>query len=125
MICPFCDDGIDAYGEVIFSTSLAYVLTNPDPVLKASVMIMPKRHVESPFDLSEEEWLQIRKLMQKAKSYLEQFAPQGFNMGWNVGEVAGQHVPHVHFHVIGRYADEPLAGKGIRYFLKQKENKRP
>ena len=88
-------------------------------------MIMPWRHVETPFDLNEAEWLELRTLMLKAKDYLsESFAPNGFNLGWNVGDVAGQHVPHVHFHVIGRFKDEPLAGKGIRYSFKQTNNKR-
>ena len=105
MICPFCNPDKRAYGDVIFRTELAYVLTNPDPILKASVLIMPWRHIENPFNLNEAEWLELRTLTLKSKDYLtESFSPQGFNLGWNVQDVAGQHVSHVHFHVIGRFA---------------------
>ncbi|MGO4194326.1 hypothetical protein AB4Z13_03050 [Rhizobium sp. YAF28] len=41
-----------------------------------------------------------------------------------IGEVAGQTVQHAHLHVIGRFADEPLAGHGIRHHLKQANNRR-
>ncbi|MFN2225152.1 MAG: HIT family protein, partial [Anaerolineae bacterium] len=53
-----------------------------------------------------------------------EYAPQGYNLGWNSGAVAGQEVFHAHLHVIPRFADEPLAGRGIRYWLKQPENRR-
>jgi len=53
-----------------------------------------------------------------------QHAPDGYNVGWNIGEVAGQNEPHVHLHIIARFKDEPLAGKGIRYAFKQESNKR-
>ena len=122
--CPFCDKGQRAYGEVIYETSYSYMLTNPDPVLTASVMIMPIRHARSPLELSDAEWQDIKSLLSEAKTHLEQFQPDGFNIGWNVGDVGGQHVEHAHLHVIGRFADEPLAGKGIRHALKQPENKR-
>ena len=51
--------------------------------------------------------------------------PTGYNVGWNCGSEAGQEVFHAHLHVIPRFADEPLAGKGIRHWLKQEENRRP
>jgi diadenosine tetraphosphate (Ap4A) HIT family hydrolase len=52
------------------------------------------------------------------------YKPQGYNIGWNVGSVGGQEIFHAHLHIIPRYEDEPLAGKGIRYWLKQPQNKR-
>lgn len=53
-----------------------------------------------------------------------QFQPDGYSVGWNVGKVGGQEVFHAHLHVTPRYADEFYAGKGIRYWIKQPENKR-
>ena len=123
--CPFCHLGKDAYGELITTTSHCYMLSQPDPVLRASVMILPIRHVVSPFDLTEAEWLDMKQLLAEAKGYLNVQHPEGWNVGWNVGEVAGQHIEHAHLHVIGRFADEPLAGKGIRYAFKQPDNTRP
>ena len=51
--------------------------------------------------------------------------PQGYNLGWNILPTGGQNVAHAHLHLIGRYDDEPLRGKGIRYAFKQPSNKRP
>jgi len=64
-------------------------------------------------------------LLQQVKELLDaEYESQGYNIGWNSGSVAGQEIFHAHLHVIPRYADEPLAGKGIRYWLKQPANKR-
>ena len=64
-------------------------------------------------------------MMNEIKKYLdEKYQPDGYNLGWNVGKVGGQEVAHAHFHIIPRYADEPLAGRGIRYLFKQDENLR-
>ena len=49
---------------------------------------------------------------------------KGYNIGWNVNEVGGQEIFHAHLHVIPRYEDEPMSGKGIRYWIKQPQNKR-
>ena len=50
--------------------------------------------------------------------------PDGYNVGWNVGPVGGGHVPQAHLHVIPRFADEPFAGRGIRWWFKRAENTR-
>ncbi|MCL2377272.1 MAG: HIT family protein [Defluviitaleaceae bacterium] len=93
--------------------------------LIGSYVIIPKRHVESPFDLSEQEWLATKEMMDTVKQYLdEKYNPDGYNLGWNVGQVAGQEVSRVHLHIIPRFADEPFAGKGIRHWLKKDENAR-
>ena len=124
MTCPFCLTQTQPFGYIIFQGETAYILTNPDPVLTNSLMIIPLRHVETPFDLNGEEWLELLILLSKAKAHLDKSDAQGYSIGWNVGEVAGQSVKHLHLHVIGRFADEPLAGKGIRHHLKQIENQR-
>jgi len=97
-----------------------------DKTLVGSYVIIPKSHVETPFDLSEREWSDTKKMIDTIKKHLdEKYNPDGYNLGWNVGRVAGQRVPHAHLHIIPRFKDEPLAGKGIRYWLKQEENTRP
>ena len=61
--------------------------------------------------------------MLKAKEYLEErYDHEGYSVGWNTGEMGGQSIPHAHLHVIPRFADEPFAGKGIRYWIKQNDN---
>ena len=88
-----------------------------------SYVIIPKSEVGSPFDLTDKEWNDSRELLLKVKTYIDKtYKPDGYNIGWNVGAVAGQSVAHAHMHIIPRYADEPLAGKGIRSWFKQPEN---
>ena len=123
--CPFCLETDLLFGEVLEQNDLVYLVTLPGPVLTTSLMIIPQRHVETPFELSEEEWLAVKAMLDKAREVLDAEAVAGCNIGWNVGEVGGQHVSHVHLHVIGRFADEPLAGKGIRHALKSPANRRP
>ena len=91
--------------------------------LIGSYVIIPKSQVETPFDLTEKEWNDSKLLMTELKEYLDKkYNPDGYNIGWNVGKVAGQEVAHAHMHIIPRYADEPLAGRGLRYWFKQPEN---
>ena len=96
-----------------------------DNVLVGSYVIIPKSGVTSPFELSDKEWADTKKLLDEVKAYLDvTFKPDGYNLGWNVGEVAGQSVKHAHLHILPRYKDEPFAGKGIRSWLKKPENAR-
>ena len=94
-------------------------------VLVGSYVIILKSQVVSPFELSEKEWADTRDLLIKVKEYIDEaFKPDGYNIGWNVGEVVGQSVKHAHLHILPRYKDEPFAGKGIRSWLKKAENAR-
>ncbi len=123
--CIFCNIDKDVKGEVIFENlSCKYIELNHE-VLQGSGIIITKRHVENVFSLDVFQWINIYLMIRKVKKYIDKkFCPDGYNIGWNVGEIGGQEIFHVHLHIIPRYADEPFAGKGIRYWLKQKENKR-
>lgn len=122
--CPFCPPAVDA-AHVIQENRHCLYLEHEEPVLVGSGLIVPKRHRQTVFDLTEEEWLATFDLLQRAKEWIDQrLAPDGYNLGWNCGPVAGQEVVHVHLHVIPRFRDEPLAGRGIRHWLKQPSNKR-
>lgn len=109
--------------RVVLENATCRFLQMPQIVLPGSGLIVPKEHRETVFELTPEEWQDSRSLLHEAKGLLdEQYAPDGYNIGWNSGAVAGQHVFHAHMHVIPRFADEPFAGKGIRHWLKQREN---
>lgn len=123
MSCPFCPPIEQA--NIVLENSHALFLQQPQPVLIGSGLIIPRQHRETVFDLTPEEWAATFGLLQQVKALLEQeYEPDGYNVGWNCGSVAGQEVFHAHLHVIPRYRDEPLAGKGIRYWLKQDLNRR-
>ena len=122
--CRFCNRSI-LRGDVVFEEPRAFFVTSIDPVLTRAGLIIPKRHIQSPFDMNKREWADVQKLLKKAKDYLHGGDATGFNVGWNDGSDAGQTEDHAHLHIIARFSDEPLRGKGIRYIFKQKENARP
>lgn len=123
--CQFCIDNQSLKGEILAQNNLCYFVESIDPVLKHAGLIIPFRHAETPFDLNKEEWNATQDLLHKAKTILDEHNPDGYNIGWNIGADAGQHMFHAHLHVIARFADEPLRGKGIRYAFKQESNQRP
>lgn len=124
MHCPFCSPDLDQ-AQVILENAHCLFLQQPEAVLIGSGIIIPRHHRETLFDLTLEEWEATFGLLIQVKALLDQrYAPDGYNIGWNCGSVGGQEVFHAHMHVIPRYQDEPLAGKGIRYWLKQDSNKR-
>lgn len=123
--CPFCSDLIKP-NEIAMENELCLFLQRNETVLVGSGLIIPRAHRETIFDLTPAEWYATYELLHQVKKNIDaKFQPHGYNLGWNSGEIAGQEVFHAHLHVIPRYRDEPLDGKGIRYWLKQETNKRP
>jgi diadenosine tetraphosphate (Ap4A) HIT family hydrolase len=125
--CPFCNPQKDKDQNILFENETCYLLQHnkQQDVLEGCAVIVPKKHHANAFDLTKNEWNDTYELLQDAKEYLDkEFSPDGYTLGWNVGEVSNQCIFHSHFHVIPRYNDEPLAGKRVRYWLKQPQNKR-
>lgn len=120
--CNFCLKNKTLKGKILVENDLCYYVESIDPVLNYAGMIITKRHVESPFEINNEEWVSIKNLLDDVKNVLDKEKPDGYNIGWNVGGAAGQNVNHAHLHIIARFKDEPLAYKGIRYAFKQKSN---
>jgi diadenosine tetraphosphate (Ap4A) HIT family hydrolase len=126
--CPFCHPHEDPDQNIIFENDTCYFLqhNHQQDVLEGCGVIVPKKHQKDAFSLTREEWNDTYELLQKAKTYLDEtFGADGYTLGWNAGKVSNQFIFHSHFHIIPRYNDEPHAGKGLRYWLKQPENKRP
>lgn len=125
MPCPFCAPDTLDNTDIVLENEFCRFLQATQEVLVGSGIIIPKAHRETVFDLTEAEWAATFDLLKRAKALLDAaYAPDGYNVGWNNGSVAGQEIFHVHLHVIPRYTDEPLAGKGIRHWIKQPENRR-
>jgi len=123
--CQFCLHNNILKGAILAENELFYFEESIDPVLCHAGMIIPKRHMETPFEFDDKEWIMLKEMIHVSKSILDKHNPDGYLIGWNIGEKAGQNVPHVHLHVIARFGDEPLAYKGIRHAFKQESNKRP
>jgi len=107
--CPFCHPD-----SVLFGNDLVYAKPDKFPVNPGHLLIIPRRHVADFFLTTEEEKAALLSMLDKAKKYLDgKHAPAGYNVGINVGEVAGQTVMHVHLHLIPRYQgdlDNPRGG---------------
>lgn len=125
MNCPFCLGNDRLVDTPLFNNDTCYFLASVDPVLPHAGMIIPFRHCATPFDLNADEWRDVFELLERARAHLSPSGPDGYTIGWNVGAAAGQTVDHAHLHVIARFADEPLAGQGLRHHLKQPSNRRP
>lgn len=125
--CPLCNPQKDSEQMIVLENETCLFLQHNkhQDILIGSGLIVPKKHHIDTFALTKEEWNDTYDLLQDAKTFLEdKYAPDGYTIGWNVGKASNQEILHCHLHVIPRYNDEPLAGKGIRYWLKQEENRR-
>ena len=122
--CPFCPPHVFEQ-PIVLANAHCLFLQQSEPILAGSGLIVPRQHRATVFDLSREEWEATFDLLQTVKTFLDDgFGPDGYNVGWNCGRVGGQEIFHAHLHIIPRYQDEPLAGKGIRYWIKQEANRR-
>ncbi len=85
MSCPFCQPVL-RIDQVILQNAGCYFIQQTEPILIGSGLIIPRRHLESPFELSQAEWLDTRTLLQLVKAWMEdRYAPDGYNIGWNCG----------------------------------------
>ncbi|WP_264775429.1 HIT family protein [Deinococcus aetherius] len=88
--------------------------------LPHSGIIVTRRPCATVFDLTPEEAAATHALLAEVKAHLDDAVrPDGYTVGWNVFPAGGQHIPHVHLHVIPRWNTDAAAGAGIRYFLKE------
>ncbi|HQR52254.1 MAG TPA: HIT family protein [Burkholderiales bacterium] len=106
--CPFCnDDG------AVLRNPLAYARFDRYPVTPGHLLILPLRHIASWFDAADEEKAALLDLLEEGKRLLDtEHAPAGYNIGINVGEVAGQTVMHLHVHLIPRYHGDVANPRG-------------
>ena len=117
--CPFCCLAVD---RLILESEGAVVIRDGFPVSPGHTLIIPRRHVASFFEVTDAERADLMSLLAAARDDLDrQFRPAGYNIGINNGAAAGQTVPHLHIHLIPRYAgdrDDPRGG--VRWVLPDK-----
>ena len=102
MDCIFCEKLNK--NEYILENELAVAIFDAFPVNKGHMLIIPKRHFASFFEATPEEVLSYMELVNKAKEYLDnEYNPDGYNIGINIGDAAGQTIFHLHIHIIPRY----------------------
>ena len=120
--CPFCC--LARRVEIICETATCVAFFDGYPVSPGHALIVPKRHVSSYFDLTHHEREAMNVMLQYVRQKVdERFHPDGYNIGINVGEAAGQSVFHVHMHLIPRYkGDVPNPKGGVRGVIPSKQN---
>jgi len=99
MECPFCN-----INYFVIENTYAYAVCDKYPVTRGHLLIIPRQHINNYFDISIETRDALWDLVRVAKEYLQkEYNPDGYNIGINCGESAGQTIPHVHIHLIPRY----------------------
>jgi diadenosine tetraphosphate (Ap4A) HIT family hydrolase len=114
--CPFCFPPAERLFHI---GKLVLGLWDGYPVSRGHALLVPKRHVATWFDATFEEQAELNAAIAIARAMiLEKYQPDGFNIGVNVGEAAGQTVFHLHVHVIPRYrGDVPNPRGGVRHVI--------
>ena len=99
--CLFCSMSPE---WIVAENSFAYAIRDGFPVTEGHSLIIPKRHTDDFFGLTDEEVLACNQLLQKLRSALlaRNQDVKGFNIGMNAGAVAGQTIFHCHIHLIPR-----------------------
>ena len=117
--CPFCTLPPD---RIISESDYTITIRDGYPVSEGHTLIIPKRHVQSFFELKAIEKAAILQALDEAKEALDkEFAPDGYNIGINDGEAAGQTVMHLHVHLIPRYkGDTEDPRGGVRWIFPEK-----
>jgi diadenosine tetraphosphate (Ap4A) HIT family hydrolase/DNA-binding XRE family transcriptional regulator len=96
----------------LFEDNLSYAVYDIAPISRGHILIVPKRNFTSFFDSLPEEKQSMLAMIDKAKSFLDrEYKPDGYNIGFNVGEAAGQS-GQMHIHVIPRYKGDTRDPRG-------------
>ena len=117
--CPFCSL---PEARIVKANDHAFFIRDGYPISEGHTLIIPKRHVGSFFQVTDNERSSLLELLDYAKSELDaEFKPDGYNIGINDGPSAGQTVPHLHIHLIPRYVGDRTDPRGgVRWIIPEK-----
>jgi diadenosine tetraphosphate (Ap4A) HIT family hydrolase len=120
--CLFCNI---PRARIIDENEHAYAIRDGFPVTEFHTLVIPKRHVEGYFGLTNEELLACHSLLHRLRDEILELDStiKGFNVGVNLGEVAGQSIFHCHIHLIPRRKGDMLNPRGgVRHVIPEKGN---
>ena len=117
--CPFCTLPPE---RILLTNSHGIIIRDGYPITPGHTLVIPRRHVDSFFNLTAEERVDLLDLLDQAKAGIDkEFKPDTYNIAINDGPAAGQTVPHLHIHLIPRYSgDVPDARGGVRWIIPDK-----
>jgi diadenosine tetraphosphate (Ap4A) HIT family hydrolase len=109
--CPFCI--LESNRDVVIENENAFAIFDKFPVSNGHLLIIPKLHCNSYFDLDIEIQNACWDIVNQGKKLIEKmYAPSGYNIGINIDEAAGQTIPHAHIHLIPRYTGDVSNPRG-------------
>lgn len=118
--CVFCRIQRGEESErVLTRSNQSFVVLNKFPYSPGHILVIPNRHVGDLEELDDEESLDLQQQLRRSVNALrEEYSPHGFNIGMNLGRVAGAGVPdHLHWHVVPRWRADtsfmPVVGETI------------
>lgn len=120
--CFFCKSIRNSDFEL--ENDLAVARFDDFPVNNGHLEIIPKRHIKDWWETTLEERIAIFNLLDEAKKVIDKkYNPDGYNIGMNLGEKAGQSIMHLHIHLIPRYdGDVENPRGGVRGIIPNKQN---
>ena len=105
--CIFCNTSKDKGDEknlILWQSNDAFVIMNRFPYNNGHLMVVPRRHCTDLDQLSNEELQELFYLLKVSTQVLKKYLhPHGFNIGINIGKVAGAGEDHIHFHIVPRW----------------------
>lgn len=108
--CLFCTAPAedDEQALIVKRGTNAFAMLNKFPYASGHLMVAPYRHVAEFGELEDDEALELHRLAGQGMGALaETYSPQGYNVGWNLGRIAGAGVvDHVHLHLVPRWAGD-------------------
>lgn len=117
--CPFCEPDAD---RVWLENKIGIAVWDAFPVTEGHTLVVPRQHVASIYMLPAEDQAALWHLVAQARQRLnDDLHPDGFNIGLNDGEAAGQTILHAHIHIIPRRDGDVADPRGgLRWVIPEK-----
>jgi len=115
--CPFCNA---SENRLLYDTDKVIMIKDLFPVTEHHTLVIPKEHIDNPLDIPSDVFKEMARIARIRCLQIKSLDPTitGFNIGFNIGEDAGQTVEHCHLHIIPRRSgDSPDPVGGIRKVL--------
>ncbi len=106
--CIFCKIAKkEIPSHIVYEDENCLAFLDIQPHARGHTVVVPKKHGTLIFDFTDKDFEQLMHGVKKSVEKLnKKLNPDGFNVGWNSGSIAGQVVPHLHIHIFPRYAND-------------------
>jgi ATP adenylyltransferase len=103
--CVFCEALLGQSNLTLYKGKITMVVMNKYPYINGHLLVAPKRHISALDELKKDEMGALLKTVRESVNILKKaMSPDGFNVGLNLGKVAGAGVEeHMHFHIVPRW----------------------